>query len=139
MSEEKELKVVRAWIQNEQGEMLLVKRGKASYGADKWEFPGGKKEEGENDQTGLTREVREETGLEVVRLSELIFRYKGVMEEGKHRGQILNESIYRVNLEDFGQINLDNRHTDSGWFRRDKIKELDLSEDARETIENIGI
>jgi 8-oxo-dGTP diphosphatase len=52
-----------AIILNTAGEVLLVKH---TYGQCNWEIPGGRAEEGESPVTTAIREVREETGLDVV-------------------------------------------------------------------------
>jgi mutator protein MutT len=49
-------------IFNEKGEVLLQKRGDSN----KWGFPGGAIELGETPQMAAIREVKEETGLDVV-------------------------------------------------------------------------
>jgi len=46
------------------GKLLLIKRG-AQPGQGKWSIPGGLVELGENVQDAMTREVKEEVGLEV--------------------------------------------------------------------------
>lgn len=54
-------------IYNEKGEILCTKRdlSKYDYVSYKWEFPGGKMEEGENEKETLTRELREELEINV--------------------------------------------------------------------------
>jgi len=52
-----------AIILNEQDSVLLVKH---SYGRLNWELPGGGNEEGESIVETVLREVREETGLQVI-------------------------------------------------------------------------
>lgn len=52
-----------AIILNDEGHVLLVKQ---SYGAFNWELPGGAAEPGESPAEAVIREVREETGLDVV-------------------------------------------------------------------------
>ena len=47
------------------GKYLITQRPKDTHLALKWEFPGGKKEKGENSQQALEREIREELGIEV--------------------------------------------------------------------------
>lgn len=57
---------VKAVVVNDKNEVLLVKRAKDSHsGGGKLDLPGGKLEIGENIKTGLVREIKEETGIEV--------------------------------------------------------------------------
>ena len=62
----KKLHVVGAAIV-EGGKVLAAKRGESKYKyvAHKYEFVGGKVEEGENETEALVREVREELGAEI--------------------------------------------------------------------------
>jgi 8-oxo-dGTP diphosphatase len=63
----KAIKVVAAVIQKE-GKVLCVQRGKSTqpYISEKWEFPGGKIEEGESEQLALIREIQEELRMDIV-------------------------------------------------------------------------
>lgn len=47
------------------GRCLAAQRGPAMRLPGKWEFPGGKVEDGEDPRAALAREVREELGLEI--------------------------------------------------------------------------
>ena len=62
----KEIKVVAGIIENN-GKILCMQRdkGKCDYVSFKWEFPGGKIEEGETNEEALKRELLEEMDLEV--------------------------------------------------------------------------
>src|ERR1700740_3671701 len=55
---------VGAVIKDDQGRLLLIKRGHEP-GAGLWSVPGGRIEPGETDAEALVREMREETGLAV--------------------------------------------------------------------------
>ncbi|MDE1833395.1 MAG: NUDIX domain-containing protein [Candidatus Micrarchaeota archaeon] len=56
----------KAFIINQRGELLLVKRGEDNpHKPGVWEIPGGRLELGESPFEGLKREVEEETGLDV--------------------------------------------------------------------------
>lgn len=57
--------VVAAAIQKESGIFLLAKRPKGGMLPGLWEFPGGKVEAGEDDETALTREICEELNTTV--------------------------------------------------------------------------
>ena len=50
---------------DDEGRLLLIQRGHEP-GRGLWSVPGGRVEAGEDDAAALVREMREETGLEVV-------------------------------------------------------------------------
>lgn len=63
-SEERWLHVVAAVIVNATGDaILLARRPSNKHQGDKWEFPGGKVEAGENAEQALSRELEEELGI----------------------------------------------------------------------------
>ena len=57
--------VVAAIIKNSNGEYLACKRGDWKTSPGKWEFPGGKPEQGEELSDALIREIKEELGVEI--------------------------------------------------------------------------
>lgn len=57
-------KVIAGVIQKD-NKFLIAQRGKKDALYGKWEFPGGKMEEGETEQETLTRELHEEFGIQV--------------------------------------------------------------------------
>ncbi|WP_156754687.1 NUDIX hydrolase [Actinokineospora pegani] len=59
------IRCVGALVRDAGGRLLLVRRAH-DPGRGQWSLPGGKVEPGESDPRALAREVREETGLEVV-------------------------------------------------------------------------
>ena len=61
----KTLLVVAAALVNANGEVLLAQRPEGKRLAGKWEFPGGKVEEGESPEVALSRELKEELGIDV--------------------------------------------------------------------------
>lgn len=58
------LRVVAAVIQRD-NTLLACRRGPGRRLAGKWEFPGGKVEDGESDRAALVREIQEELAVEV--------------------------------------------------------------------------
>lgn len=56
--------VVTAGIISEGGRILICQRRRGSWGEYKWEFPGGKVEDGEDPAESLERELREELAIE---------------------------------------------------------------------------
>ena len=59
------IKVVCGIIYNEDNEIFIARRRKGKSMAGKWEFPGGKLEDGEREPECLKRELFEELGMQV--------------------------------------------------------------------------
>lgn len=59
------IEVAAAVIERPDGEFLLAQRPEGKVYSGWWEFPGGKIEAGEDGRSALTRELREELGIEV--------------------------------------------------------------------------
>ena len=57
--------VVAALIQDKDGNILCAKRNPDRSQGCKWEFPGGKPEEGETLEGALMREIHEELGIDI--------------------------------------------------------------------------
>ena len=57
---------VTAAVLEKDGRILIARRKHGDRLADKWEFPGGKLEEGETPEACLRRELQEELGIDVV-------------------------------------------------------------------------
>ena len=57
--------VVVAAVIERGGRILVSQRGPGAGQAGRWEFPGGKREAGEDDQAALARELREELGVDL--------------------------------------------------------------------------
>lgn len=56
----------RAVVRDDRGRCLMIRRSASStHQAGKWELPGGKMDSGEDFETALLHEVREETGLKI--------------------------------------------------------------------------
>jgi len=59
------LLVVAAALYHRDGRILIAERPPGKHMAGRWEFPGGKVAPGESEADALTRELREELGVEV--------------------------------------------------------------------------
>jgi len=63
--------VTCAVIRNDEGEILVVQRGPGTDHPLKWEFPGGKAQDGESYEECIAREIEEELSLDIVICSTL--------------------------------------------------------------------
>jgi 8-oxo-dGTP diphosphatase len=73
------LQTVTGAILFEGGKLLIARRPAADKLANRWEFPGGKVEDGETPEACLARELEEELGIEVrvgAFLGESVYRYE---------------------------------------------------------------
>ncbi|MEG8183963.1 NUDIX domain-containing protein [Nocardia terpenica] len=78
--------VVGAVIQHD-GRILLLKRPSDDFLGGIWELPSGKVEPGEALDQALTREVKEETGLDVVRIGRYLGEFDYRSGSGKKSRQ----------------------------------------------------
>lgn len=58
--------VVTAAFMERQGRIFIARRAPGSSHAGKWEFPGGKLEDGESPESAMARELAEELGIRAV-------------------------------------------------------------------------
>ena len=65
--------VVAAVIEDDQGRVLLCRRPEGVHMAGLWEFPGGKREPGEDLEQALQRELVEELGITIKVVEPLTF------------------------------------------------------------------
>jgi 8-oxo-dGTP diphosphatase len=63
--------VVAAVIERADRRLLIGQRKKEDSSPLKWEFPGGKMEDGESPETALARELQEELGVTLTRSAEI--------------------------------------------------------------------
>lgn len=119
IAERKTYQVVGAAIINENGQVLCAQRGYGSL-KGKWEFPGGKIENGESDAEALAREVKEELGIKI-EVGELI-------DENYHEYDNINVNlkVYKCRYIS-GEIN-DAEHQSLKWVDGKKINDLDWAD-----------
>lgn len=112
----KQVHVVGAVIENEQGEILCALRSEQMTLPNVWEFPGGKIEQGESKEQALIREIQEELGCTIA-----------VFEQVADTTHTYEQVIVR--LETFlakitkGQPTL-SEHAEMRWVKRANLKDL---------------
>ena len=105
-------------VLNKQNKIFVGKR-KDNPG-DKWQMPQGGVDEGEDYITAMKRELKEETGIEnikIIKEIDKIYQYElpenlvGIIWKGKYRGQKQKWFIIRF-LGDEKEINLNTKHAE---------------------------
>ena len=105
-------------VLNKQNKIFVGKR-KDNPG-DKWQMPQGGVDEGEDYITAMKRELKEETGIEnikIIKEIEKIYQYElpedlvGIIWKGKYRGQKQKWFITRF-LGEEREINLNTKHAE---------------------------
>jgi 8-oxo-dGTP diphosphatase len=114
MSEEQSAKrlvrVVAAIIRKE-GRVLITQRRPQAFMPLKWEFPGGKVEAGESDQTALKRELQEELGIDASigdEFMSLIHNYPDFdIDFHVYQCELLSKDIHSIGVNNFKWVSID--------------------------------
>lgn len=116
---------------DDEGFVLLTKRAIDPY-KGLFCLPGGHINEYETAEDAVRREVKEETGLDVIALEFAGYRDEIVPEKGIHNVVML------FVCETEGEIKVDpNEVSDYYWETLDKAEELDLAFDHKELVKMI--
>jgi 8-oxo-dGTP diphosphatase len=99
--------------------ILCVQRnkGKFDYISYKYEFPGGKLEDGENEEQALKREILEELNLNI----DVVEKFLLVTHEYLDFNLTMHSYLCKANTE---QLYL-KEHIDAKWLHKDELIELD--------------
>lgn len=114
--------VVGGAIERE-GRFLAARRGEGMSLPGKWEFPGGKIEEGEEPQECLARELREELAIEVRVGSYVATGIVGGDDDDDRRIQL---DVYRCEWSD-GELAL-REHSEVAWVSPSEMSEYDWAD-----------
>lgn len=115
----KTIHVVTAVIKKD-NKIFCCQRADTGPLAKKWEFPGGKIEEGENAKEALVREIREELDTEI-KVEDLIMK----VDHQYPTFRIILEAYLAEVIE--GNLTL-TEHLDAKWLGKDELKTLDWAE-----------
>ena len=115
---DKRMKSIRvsAAVIHRDGKIFATQRGYGEY-KGKWEFPGGKREEGESGEEALEREIREELDSKV-KIEKLI-----CTTDYDYPTFHLTMDVYLASLVE-GKLTL-LEHEDAKWVSLDSIDDLD--------------
>lgn len=109
-----------AGIAVESMRVFIARRVSGGSMSEKWEFPGGKVEEGESDERALEREYLEEFAVAVrvgKRLSDAEF---------EHRGEKVALNAYEVFLDSHDFVL--SEHTEWKWTTMGELEKLDFAD-----------
>ena len=104
----------------EGGRVYLARRGPAMSMPGKWEFPGGKVEDGEAPEAALVREVGEELGI-AIELTGFLGR-----GESEHAGRRIVLDVWLARR--LGGEPSAREHDAAGWFTAGELAGLDWPE-----------
>ena len=108
---------VVAGVVIEKGRVMVTRRGPHIRLAGLWEFPGGKVEDGEDDETALVRELWEELQIRV-EMGEFV----GENIHTEERGPFCLVA-YRVTISEGRPVLSD--HDEIAWVKPENLKDLD--------------
>jgi 8-oxo-dGTP diphosphatase len=114
------INVTCAVIRNEQNEILIVQRGKATDHPYKWEFPGGKLAPGETEEECIFREVKEELSMEIV-----IF---GKLTDVEHDYGHKKIRLIPFVCDTLDELPFLSEHVDYRWVEETDLTTVDFSE-----------
>jgi 8-oxo-dGTP diphosphatase len=108
-------------VMERDGLIFAAKRSASMSLPNKWEFPGGKIEEGESPEEALHREMQEEFAV----------RIEPIRQLPAHIGPGTNEmriELVPIHCRLVDETITAREHAESGWFAPSRLKELDWAE-----------
>jgi 8-oxo-dGTP diphosphatase len=113
--------IVTCAIIENNGKVLCARRSESMHLPLKWEFPGGKTEDGEEPEACLKREIREELGIEIIIVERL------TSNRHTYPGRKSFELIpFRCRLAG-GIMNI-REHKQVQWLEKSELRDLDWAE-----------
>lgn len=126
----RETKIALKGIIVREDKVLVAKRALTDkIGAGNWEVIGGKLEFGEDTETCLKREVREEVNLEID-IEGIIYAKNVVIDEETQMFLV----VYLCRYKD-GEVKLSDEHTDLKWVNKEELKTI-ISPEIRKDFED---
>lgn len=122
--------VVTAGILIREGQILICQRRKGSWGEYKWEFPGGKVEEGEDPRESLRREFKEELAIEP-EVGALLCRFQ-------HRYPDREVDLYVFHVPSYTGELCNKQFENIRWARREELSRFDFLEADQTLIEALA-
>jgi len=126
--------VVGGVIFNKEDKVLVLQRSKdEEVFPEIWELPSGKREFFEDSQSGLIREIKEETGLSKIKIIMpfYVFEYKLEKQDEIRDTTQIN---FLVKLLEDEEVKLSKEHQNFAWISKDEVEKYKLSEETKSVI-----
>lgn len=123
------MEIVTAAIIETDGKILIARRKKGSHQESKWEFPGGKIEEGETPEECLARELYEEFQI-TASIGE--FYCESEHDYGDKHIRLLAYRAHHLS----GDFNLDS-HDEIQWVKCSELESYDFAEADRPIVSQL--
>lgn len=123
----------KAVVINGEGKLLAIRRsGTAPVGPYTWDLPGGDIEYGEDPIEGMKREIKEETGLEVVGLTPFDVEGHVYPDNG---GTYWITIAYKATAS--GEVKLSYEHDQYQWVTKEEFLALESREKLKRFVSNV--
>lgn len=122
--------VAVAFLIERDGRLLMIRRSAdRDHAPGEWECGSGRLEAGEEPETAVIREAREETGLDVEIVAPAgAFHYY----RGREREPAVCIAYHCRSAS--GEVRLSNEHDAAEWVRLDRVAEMPLSQPLRDCL-----
>jgi 8-oxo-dGTP diphosphatase len=114
---------VKAFIEKDEKILFIKRSEKYEHLNEAWDIPGGRLDFGEEPEEGLKRELKEETGLELNEIKQILYAITVFKNEETQIVRI----TYLCILKD-GQPQLSQEHTELQWIPTQELKTLQFKD-----------
>lgn len=121
---------VIAGIIEKDGKILIAKRKAGVNSQSKWEFPGGKLQEGEKHEECLKREIKEELNLEINVIGWISSRTYKLTEDTD-----INLHAYYAQYVS-GELKLED-HVDAKWVKKENLLNYEFLEPDKQIVKDV--
>ncbi|TDD87021.1 NUDIX domain-containing protein [Actinomadura darangshiensis] len=119
-------------VRDGEGRLLLVRRGRPP-GEGLWSIPGGRVEPGEDDPAAVARELKEETGLDVV-----VGALAGTVERPGPGDAVYEIHDYAATVAG-GTLRAGDDASDVRWASADDLRELPITPGLLDALARWGV